>query len=1232
MKLFLSSLFSLSLSAVSFICTGALPCQAEAKLVLDETTLSETVLRRDRGYHDSQEWSQKSTVSASSKQPNILAQVTSDGTVNTQVDRDGNVVEITGGEARGDNLFHSFGDFSVPTGNEAFFNNADSISNIFSRVTGGNISNIDGAIRANGSASLFLINPAGIIFGENARLDIGGSFYSSSASSILFEDGEFNAVDNLQEPVLTINAPIGLGFRDEPGDIINRSTTNNGRGLEVNPGNHLSLLGGNVNFAGGMATAPGGTINLGGLSTAGEISFNADNRLSFNDEFAKSNVFLSNNAKVNITADGGGLISVNANNLELTEESLFIAKIDPGSGTENATAGTVEVNAETLNFDNNSAIDVSSFGRGDAGTVNVNAQAISVDGEWSGIYSNLGLNRIATNEPVSSAVGKGGEININTNTLSLTNGARISANSAAQGNAGNINLSATGLVSFSGSGQTAIPAFSDNPVLSGASSQVQFEGNGNGGLINLEGDSLQLGDGGGILVDNDAVGDSGNIQIEVRGNFLTLPGFTLIQSRVENQGNAGNININANSYESNGLQIIAENAGIGDSGNINIDVAETISIDAESVIQTGVKESGVGEAGDITINASSFSANDSSRVIATAEGQGNAGEISITTDELISLDNQSLISNEVAIGTMDDGGDISLVGGELNLSNGSQIIANTTGQSENTIDFSNAGDINFDIAGDINLDRGNKIQSQVEEGAVGNAGNITITAGGSFVSTNDNLILSGSEGSGDGGNIQITVGNSIEMTDNSFTIANNGGQDLGNAGNITLNAGNRISINESAVLSQILNEAKGNAGDINIVANAIEINNFSIVSANAQAGSSGEAGDINLEAVNTNIDTGSVVDASTENSSDGGNINFNGDNLNIVSGGIVTTSTSSDGNAGNINIDLSGDINIDGEGATPRPEEVFDLLEELLNELQESTGLFAISSETSMGNSGNINVNNSENIAIRNNADISVDSQGGSNGGILTINASSLSLDNRGRVTASTGFGQGGSVDLKIDDDIILQNNSLISAQAFNDANGGNLTIDTNFIIAFPDRIAGRGSDIVASAVDGTGGNINITAESLFGIEEGANAEENSTNNIDASSRFSLDGNITIDAPINNIIQGTIELPSKVIEPGETTAQVCQDNWAAVAKNRFTITGKGGIIASPDLPLSSQNIFINREANSTSSLPQAIETSQGKIQPARGIEVTKSGDLVLTAYRTDNSQERPAEGKVNCGA
>ncbi len=187
------------------------------------------------------------------------AQVTPDGTTNTTVNADGNDVTIQNGDRAGNNLFHSFQDFSVPNGGEAFFDNAADIANILSRVTGGNISNIDGLIRANGSANLFLINPAGIIFGNNARLDVGGSFYGSSASSILFEDGEFSAADLENPPLLKINAPIGLGFRDNPGEIINRSDVENDSGenvgLEVLPDNNLAFIGGNINFEAGDATA-----------------------------------------------------------------------------------------------------------------------------------------------------------------------------------------------------------------------------------------------------------------------------------------------------------------------------------------------------------------------------------------------------------------------------------------------------------------------------------------------------------------------------------------------------------------------------------------------------------------------------------------------------------------------------------------------------------------------------------------------------------------------------------------------------------------------------------------------------------------------------------------------------------------------------------------------------------------------------------------------------------------
>ena len=1261
------------------------------------------------------------------------AQVTPDDTVNTQVDQNGSVSEITGGETRGGNLFHSFQEFSVQTGNEAFFDNAASISNIFSRVTGGNISNIDGLIRANGDASLFLINPAGIIFGENARLDIGGSFYGSTASSILFEDGEFSAVDNLEQPVLTINAPIGLSFRDQPGDIVNRSnfglttrvidgtvnpvfegnefTIREATGLSVSPEQTIALLGGNVTLENaGAISAPGGQVELGGLSESGEITINPDGSLTFPEAVARGDVTLTDQARVKVAADGGGLINVNARNVTLDEQSELYAGIAEDAGSPEAQAGDITIdatesvritgsggigedtaepsNAFALLFNdydtalrnvvgfrpNQEDLGLPNLGRnpkpestavGNAGSININTDILEISDRGSltaKVYGqgdtgdfNLQVNEITIDRAdvlnqIISGTGNPGNININTNNLTVIgaavnperffnsdgNSSFILADSRSFGSSGDINIDATNDINFDG--------------VSNIGTIVLPGGEGNAGNINISAGGSFTAQGSLFQSTHiGEVGNPGNITLDVAGDIAI--NSVLLNSQLSNQGTGtetgGNITINANNFRVTGASAIEANTqGQGDAGDITINVANNLNFDSGSRVEATVKDSGVGNAGKIEINASSLSLDNESRLNTQTFGQGNAGDIIITTTDRVALDNSSEIRsnvdnpevrNEEGAEVLNndaegDAGDIQITTGELTLINGSEL--NNTSFARG-----NAGNITVNASGRVFLDGGSQLSSDLNDlsagafDAVGNAGEISITAaeftslnnstlqsstsgqgnaGSVIINTTGNVTFDGNfggiisqvrgSGVGTGGNVQITAGDSILVRNESLILANSSDEATGDAGNVTFNAENRVAIDESLVLSQIEDTAEGNAGNVNITANSIDLNNFGLISTNARETSRGNAGNIDLNAANVTVNTGANISALTENNFTGGNITIKGGNLALLSGGTIVTSTDSAGNAGNITVDLTGELRIDGTGTMPRPEEVFDLTERVLNELQESTGLFAASISGATGNGGSIN-----------------------------INSSSLEL-NEGNISAATESGSGGNITLTIDNTIRLENNSLISAQAANQGDGGNIKINTDFIIAFPSQNPGNGNDIIANAAQGDGGNIEINAESLLGIQQRTAIENNQTNDIDASSDFGLDGTVSIFTPESNTLEGITELPQDVVEPQETTAQACHSDRNLAATNQLVIQGRGSIPSDPTQSLDSTSILVDGQVDdSQAAIPAPIETAQGKIQPARGIKVTPSGEVILTAYHTDNAGNRLPTIPSSCG-
>ncbi|NJL65205.1 MAG: filamentous hemagglutinin N-terminal domain-containing protein [Methylacidiphilales bacterium] len=190
-----------------------------------------------------------------------FAQVTPDNTlgiensiVNFSSDNDSLRLQIQGGSIRGTNLFHSFSDFNIAEGQSLYFQNPIDITNIISRVTGGSSSNIEGRLGVSGgTANLFLLNPSGIIFGANARLDVEGSFVATTATAIQFgNQGFFSASVTDSPALLTVNPSAFLFNQIAAAPIVNRSTTPlaepRRKGLQVPDGKSLLLLGGEINL------------------------------------------------------------------------------------------------------------------------------------------------------------------------------------------------------------------------------------------------------------------------------------------------------------------------------------------------------------------------------------------------------------------------------------------------------------------------------------------------------------------------------------------------------------------------------------------------------------------------------------------------------------------------------------------------------------------------------------------------------------------------------------------------------------------------------------------------------------------------------------------------------------------------------------------------------------------------------------------------------------------------
>jgi filamentous hemagglutinin family protein len=419
----------------------------------------------------------------------------------------------------------------VLTGQTATFTGPGDIKNVISRVTGGEISNIEGKLASKvGQADLYFLNPAGVVFGSNATLDVPGSFHVSTAHELRFADGaRFSALDKTGSG-LTVAPPEAFGFLDRPSGRIAVDQSQ----LQLDPGKTLSLVGGDLMINGGKTgriIAEDGAIHLVSAARPSTVQI-AD---AITTVSPQGDVRVSQHSSVRRTSwpvidasglNGGGKIRIHGG--RLTFDSAQVYADNHGS---QASTGGIDLNADRL-VSHDSLIQSVSFGTGKAGTVAVTARELE----------------LRQGSQIASV------------TLGPGDGGRLFTATFESGAGGQITVKAGRLLV---SGISAVKGFS-----SGILSTAAPGSTGHAGTVVVTARELELHDGP-INANTFGSGDGG--QVTVNADHLLVSGDGRIDSSAQagSTGHAGTVAVTAHELELHDGGWIASNTrGSGNGGQV----------------------------------------------------------------------------------------------------------------------------------------------------------------------------------------------------------------------------------------------------------------------------------------------------------------------------------------------------------------------------------------------------------------------------------------------------------------------------------------------------------------------------------------------------------------------------------------------------------------------------------------------------------------------------------------